>query len=181
MQKIILSLLSCFVFLDVTAQERIPKHYISLFGGAEWNTQSVAAGAEYEYTIILNRKNMLSAKCFAVLPYQMGNFSLLNSSDYNGKAHRFAVLASGNFYLGNKQQTQGFYFTLGAGPGIRSTEEKSYDSNSRLYYTQLKLAAETGAGFQFSLGKSAGMRISITTRWGVFEGGYTAGQITIGL
>jgi hypothetical protein len=181
MQKLTLSLLSCFVFFILNAQQRIPRHYVTLFGGAEWNTLSVTAGAEYEHTIAFNEKNMLSAKCFAVLPYELGNFSLLASSSYNGKAYRFGALANGNFYLGKKQNAQGFYFTLGAGPGIASIEEKNSETNSRFYDTRLKLAAETGVGIQFNLGKGAAMRLGITTRWGVFEGGYTAGQITIGL
>lgn len=182
MRTILFSLLINIIFSSAKAQSTIPKHYINVFGGAEWNTLSVTVGGEYEYMLSFNGKNMLSIKGFAVLPYELGNFELITNSGYEGRAYRAAVLCSGNFYLNKNNDAKGLYFTVGGGLGLAGVKDKIHHNNGYSYdfNSHLNWAAETGAGLQFAVDKKIHIRLSLTTKWGVFIGGYTAGQISIG-
>lgn len=164
------------------AQTMPPRHYISVFGGAEWSSLSITAGAEYEHMLSFSGKSMVSLKLFALVPYEYGNFAIFSRSEYEGRVFHAGMLVSGNFYLNNTNECKGFYLTVGAGPGFSRVKQEVFeilgikqDVNNRL-----KFAAETGMGIQYPLSKKTDIRAGVSTRWGVFIGGYTAAHLSIG-
>ncbi len=151
-------------------EKSIPKNFVNITGGIEWNTLSGLTGVEYERVVFTAGKMQIGIKGNYSPRYKRGNFQLFNEGCCEFSSFG-TVMGSITYFPSERNKGSGFFLHSGLGAGLRQNEY------SEVKHDKVFPGFEAGLGWMPGLG-SIRFRLEGSLQF-ASEGGIT--QLKVGM
>lgn len=97
------------------AVNKVPRHFVGLYGGADLSNTSVFSGLTYEYLFAAGKKAELGIKGTYTFPYRIGNLLLFENGRNEVGFATLNILGTGYFFTNAHNRGEGFFLHAEAG------------------------------------------------------------------